>query len=48
MKQDVKKAQQALDYLLRTNFECFLQMCFLHLSSGALYLPNWQGDRAPA
>ena len=41
MKQDVKKAQQALDYLLRTNFECFLQMCFLHLSSGAPYLPNW-------
>ena len=41
MKQDVKKAQQALDYILRTSFESFLQMCFLHLSSGAPYLPNW-------
>ena len=41
MKQDVKKAQDALDYILRTNFESFLQMCFLHLSSGAPYLPNW-------
>src|SRR5438874_9052555 len=40
MKQDVKKAQQALDYILRTSFESFLQMCFLHLSSGAPYLPN--------
>src|SRR6266481_4636132 len=41
MKQDVKKAQQALDYILRTNFECFLQMCFLYLNPGARYLPNW-------
>jgi predicted phage terminase large subunit-like protein len=41
MKQDVKKAQQALDYILRTNFESFLQMCFLHLNPGARYLPNW-------
>jgi predicted phage terminase large subunit-like protein len=41
MKQDVKKAQQALDYILRTNFESFLQMCFLHLNPGASYLPNW-------
>jgi predicted phage terminase large subunit-like protein len=41
MKQDVKKAQQALDYILRTNFECFLQMCFLYLNPGATYLPNW-------
>ena len=41
MKQDVKKTQQALDYILRTNFECFLQMCFLYLNPGATYLPNW-------
>lgn len=41
MKQDVKKAQQALDYILRTNFKSFLQMCFLHLNPGAPYLPNW-------
>jgi predicted phage terminase large subunit-like protein len=41
MKQDVKKAQQALDYILRTNFECFLKMCFLCLNPGAPYLPNW-------
>src|ERR1700738_1007779 len=41
MKQDGKKAQQAVDYILRTNFECFLQMCFLHLNPGVPYLPNW-------
>src|SRR4029077_10935688 len=41
MKQDVKKAQQALDYIFCTNFESFLQMCFLHLHPGATYLPNW-------
>jgi predicted phage terminase large subunit-like protein len=41
MKQDLKEAQQALDYVLRNDFESFLQMCFLHLNPGARYLPNW-------
>ena len=41
MKHDGKKAQQAVDYILRTNFERFLQMCFLHLNPGAPFLPNW-------
>ena len=41
MKQNVKEAQQALDYVLRNDFESFLQMCFLYLNPGARYLPNW-------
>jgi predicted phage terminase large subunit-like protein len=41
MKQNVKEAQQAFNYILRANFECFLQMCFLYLNPGAPYLPNW-------
>ena len=41
MKQDGKKAQQAVDYILRTNFERFLQMCFLYLNPGTPFLPNW-------
>src|SRR5712692_152662 len=41
MRQDVKEAQQALDFVLRNNFESFLQMCFLYLNPGAPFLPNW-------
>src|SRR6266478_234908 len=41
MRRDLKEAQQVLDIGLRNDFEIFLQMCFLHLSSGAPYLPNW-------
>ncbi len=41
MRQDVKEAQQALDFALRSDFESFLQMCFLYLNPGAPFLPNW-------
>ena len=41
MKHDGKKAQQAVDFILRNNFERFPQMCFLHLNPGAPFLPNW-------
>jgi hypothetical protein len=41
MKQDLKEAQQALDFVLRNDFESFLQMCFLYLNPGAPFLPNW-------
>jgi predicted phage terminase large subunit-like protein len=41
MKGDPKKAQQALDIILRSHFESFLQRCFLHLNPGASFLPNW-------
>ncbi len=41
MRQDVKEAQQALDFVLRSDFESFLQMCFLYLNPGAPFLPNW-------
>ena len=33
--------QEALDALLRNNFEYFLHRCFLTLNPGAEYLPNW-------
>ena len=41
MKQNVKEAQQLLDFGLRNDFEIFLQMCFLYLNPGAPLLPNW-------
>src|SRR3984957_17005830 len=41
MKQNVNEAQQALDFVLRSDFESFLQMCFLYLNPGAPFLPNW-------
>jgi predicted phage terminase large subunit-like protein len=41
VRQDVKEAQQALDFGLRNDFEIFLQMCFLYLNPGAPFLPNW-------
>jgi predicted phage terminase large subunit-like protein len=41
MKQDVKEARRALDFVLRNNFESFLQMCFLYLNPGVPFLPNW-------
>src|SRR5229473_392853 len=41
MKQNVKEARRALDFVLRNNFESFLQMCFLYLNPGAPFLPNW-------
>jgi predicted phage terminase large subunit-like protein len=39
--QDVKDAQQALDIILRSDFESFLQRCFLYLNPGGSFLPNW-------
>jgi predicted phage terminase large subunit-like protein len=41
MKQNVKEARLALDFVLRNDFESFLQMCFLYLNPGAPFLPNW-------
>jgi hypothetical protein len=41
MKQNVKEAQQALDFVMRNNFESFLHMCVLYLNPGAPFLPNW-------
>jgi predicted phage terminase large subunit-like protein len=41
VRQDVKEAQQVLDFGLRNDFEIFLQMCFLYLNPGAPFLPNW-------
>jgi hypothetical protein len=41
MKQNVKEAQQALDFVMRNNFENFLHMCVLYLNPGAPFLPNW-------
>jgi predicted phage terminase large subunit-like protein len=41
MTQNVKEARRALDFVLRKNFESFLQMCFLYLNPGAPFLPNW-------
>ena len=41
MKQNVKEAQQLLNFGLRNDFEIFLQMCFLYLNPGVPFLPNW-------
>src|ERR1700674_1734950 len=41
MKQDLKEAQQAVDAILRNDFEIFLERCLLSLNPGAPFLPNW-------
>jgi predicted phage terminase large subunit-like protein len=41
MKQNVSEAQQALDFVLRNDFESFLHRCVLYLNPGAPFLPNW-------
>jgi predicted phage terminase large subunit-like protein len=41
MKQNVNEAQQALDFVLRNNFESFLHRSVLYLNPGAPFLPNW-------
>jgi hypothetical protein len=41
LKRNVNEAQQALDFVLRNNFESFLHISVLYLNPGAPVLPNW-------
>jgi predicted phage terminase large subunit-like protein len=41
MRQALKEEQQAVDAILRNDFEIFLERCLLSLNPGAPFLPNW-------